>query len=170
MIQMRVLHIFDGQNYDGAWNVHKRKAVRAIIFRDGKIALVKCGKEGYYKFPGGGIESGETHMQALVRETLEETGLKIIPQSVREFGALIEKRRSMYGEEEIFEQHSYYYIACAEDGNAECCLDAYEAELDYALEFTDLHTAWKANTELGNHYESAFLAREAYIMDLLLNQ
>jgi 8-oxo-dGTP pyrophosphatase MutT (NUDIX family) len=164
---MRLLRTFDAGNYDDSWNCYKREAVRAIIFRDSKIALVKCGLEGYYKFPGGGIEPGETHMQALSRETLEETGLKIIPKSVREFGALIEKRASIYGDPQIFEQHSYYYFAEAEDGNAQCSLDAYEAELDYHPVFTDLHTAIKANETLGGNYQSAFLIREAYIMELL---
>jgi 8-oxo-dGTP pyrophosphatase MutT (NUDIX family) len=164
---MRLLHIFDAQNYDDSWDYHKREAVRAIIFKNGKIALVKCGKEGYYKFPGGGIEPGETHIQTLARETLEETGLQIIPQSVREFGALIEKRKSIHGGPEIFEQHSYYYFADVEDGNASCSLDAYEAELDYYLEFTDLNTAWEANTKLCGNFEKAFLVREAYIMELL---
>ncbi len=164
---MRLLHTFDAQNYDDSWGLYKREAVRAIIFKDNKIALVKSGLEGYYKFPGGGIEPGETHMQALARETLEETGLRIIPQSVREFGALIEKRKSIHGTPEIFEQHSYYYLADVEDGNAQCCLDAYEAELNYSLEFTDLADALKANTELCGNYESAFLIREAYIMELL---
>lgn len=166
---MKILHIFDAQNYDNAWNCFKREAVRAIIFKDNKIVLVKCGKDGYYKFPGGGIESNETHNETLVRETLEETGLNIIPQSIQSFGTLIEKRRSIYSNNEIFEQYSYYYFAEIEAESTKCCLDVYEAELDYHLEFTDLEIAWKANIDLGNNYESAFLLREAYIMELLIN-
>ena len=167
---MQILRIFDAQNYDGSWKRVKREAVRAIIFRGGLIALVKCGKEGYYKFPGGGIEPNETHAQALIRETLEETGLKIIPQSIRGFGTLIEKRRSIYGECEIFEQHSHYYFADVEAESAVCRPDVYEAELEYHLEVVDLETAWKADTDLGSSYESAFLLREAFILELLMNK
>ena len=170
MITMQILHIFDAQNYDNAWRCFKRDAVRAIIFKDDKIALVKCGKEGYYKFPGGGVETSETHTETLCRETLEETGLHIIPQSIKSFGALIEKRRSIYGDNEIFEQKSYYYYAEIEAESGQCCLDSYEAELDYHLEFTDLETARKTNIDLVKNYEGAFLLREAYIMELLINR
>ena len=31
----------------------------------------------YYKFPGGGIDDGETKIDALIRETKEDTGLTI---------------------------------------------------------------------------------------------
>ncbi len=57
---MRIIAIFDDENYDNDWEVYSREAVRGIILRDNKIALVKCGREGYYKFPGGGIEAGES--------------------------------------------------------------------------------------------------------------
>ena len=167
---MQILRIFDAQNYDISWKRVKREAVRAIIFKGDQIALVKCGKEGYYKFPGGGMEPNETHAQALVRETLEETGLKIVPQSIRGFGTLIEKRRSIYGECEIFEQHSHYYFADVEAESAVCRPDAYEAELEYHLEYAGLETAWKADVALGNNYESAFLVREAFILELLMHK
>ncbi len=166
---MHILHIFDAQNYDISWNCFRREAVRAIIFKNNKIALVKSAKEGYYKFPGGGIEPNETHIEALVRETCEETGLLIIPQTVRQLGSIIEKRRSIYDNNEIFEQHSYYYFADIGAESTQGCLDMYEAELGYHLEFIDLETAWKTNIELGNNYESAFLQREAYIIKLLID-
>lgn len=51
---------------------------------DGKVLLVHSKKYGYLKFPGGGIESGEDHVQALCREVREETGLEVIPDSSRE--------------------------------------------------------------------------------------
>lgn len=55
--------------------------ISAAIITDGPRVLmvrrrVKEGKLSW-QFPAGGIETGETPEQAAVRETLEETGLKV---------------------------------------------------------------------------------------------
>jgi 8-oxo-dGTP diphosphatase len=52
----------------------------AIIVSDGRVLMVRRRvKEGElsWQFPAGAIEAGETPEQAAVRETLEETGLKV---------------------------------------------------------------------------------------------
>ncbi len=48
--------------------------------RDGRLLLIKRGHEpgaGLWSLPGGRIEPGETHQQAVTREVLEETGLRV---------------------------------------------------------------------------------------------
>jgi 8-oxo-dGTP diphosphatase len=48
--------------------------------RDGRLLLIKRGHEpgaGLWSLPGGRIEAGETHHQAVAREVLEETGLRV---------------------------------------------------------------------------------------------
>ena len=55
-------------------------AVSAVIFRDGKVLLVRRARspaKGFYSLPGGRVEFGETLHAALTREVDEETGLKI---------------------------------------------------------------------------------------------
>jgi ADP-ribose pyrophosphatase YjhB (NUDIX family) len=55
-------------------------AVSAAIFRDEKILLVRRARSpglGFYSFPGGRVEFGESLHTALHREVDEETGLKI---------------------------------------------------------------------------------------------
>jgi ADP-ribose pyrophosphatase YjhB (NUDIX family) len=55
-------------------------AVSGAIFRDGKILLVRRARspaKGFYSFPGGRVEFGESLHQALSREVDEETGLDI---------------------------------------------------------------------------------------------
>lgn len=163
---MRTIAEFDAKNYDPRWAVVSREAVRAIIRRDGKIALVKSEKEHYYKFPGGGIEPGESHMDALAREVREETGLQIKPESVREFGSIYERRKGGMPEE-IFEQTSYYYIADITDFTGPQALDAYEAELEYRLEWADIPTAYMYNQAAENSRYSAMIARETYVLSLL---
>ena len=39
--------------------IKKRSAVRGIVHYQNKLLMV-CTKEGDYKFPGGGIEDGES--------------------------------------------------------------------------------------------------------------
>lgn len=60
----------------------KRDVVGTFIFSsDNKILLGKSRKGGVYKdawiVPGGGIEEGETKLEAVTRETLEEVGIDI---------------------------------------------------------------------------------------------
>ena len=73
--------------------------------------MVYSQKYDYYKFPGGGIETGEGHNTALIREVLEETGLKIIPDSIKEYGYVLHIQKSTYNEYEIFEQRTIIIFA-----------------------------------------------------------
>lgn len=55
-------------------------AVSAVIFRDGKVLLVRRARSpgrGFYSLPGGRVELGESLHTALHREVREETGLEI---------------------------------------------------------------------------------------------
>jgi 8-oxo-dGTP diphosphatase len=55
-------------------------AVSAVIFRDGKVLLVRRARspaKGIYSLPGGRVEFGESLHTALHREVREETGLDI---------------------------------------------------------------------------------------------
>ena len=126
---MRIIKIFDDLNYDINWPKLSRDAVRAIIIDNNKVGLVKSEKEGFYKFPGGGVEIGETHLEALVRETLEETGLKVIPSTIKAFGMIHEIRKSIFDVDKIFDQKSYYYFAQVEKDLEMQKLDDYEIEL-----------------------------------------
>ena len=57
-------------------------AVSAAIVRDGKVLVVRRARKpalGVYTLPGGGVETGETLVQAAAREVREETALAIEP-------------------------------------------------------------------------------------------
>jgi 8-oxo-dGTP diphosphatase len=59
---------------------HPQLAVSAVIFRNGRILLVRRAKSpanGFYSLPGGRVEFGESLHAALHREVDEETALKI---------------------------------------------------------------------------------------------
>ncbi|MEV0107216.1 NUDIX domain-containing protein [Nocardia sp. NPDC050799] len=53
-------------------------AVSALVQDDqGRILLIRRSDNGKYSVPGGGLEAGETVVQAVVREVREETGIEV---------------------------------------------------------------------------------------------
>jgi 8-oxo-dGTP diphosphatase len=54
-----------------------RIRVSAVLRREGRILLIRQEKPGkeYWMLPGGGVEAGETLLQALKRELAEECGI-----------------------------------------------------------------------------------------------
>lgn len=57
-------------------------AVVALIRDDEGRLLVHQRPDGTWSLPAGAIEPGETPAQAVVRETLEETGYVVVPERV----------------------------------------------------------------------------------------
>ena len=61
-------------------NNHKEKfeiCVRGVIFKNKKILVCRNKEKGYFYFPGGHVEFGESAKQALVRELNEELKISI---------------------------------------------------------------------------------------------
>ena len=56
-----------------------RHAVRLVIKNSAtqEIVIIFVRKGSYYKLPGGGVEAGEDHRVAAVREAEEETGCRV---------------------------------------------------------------------------------------------
>ena len=61
----------------------KRVSCRAVIVDEGKVVAMYREKKDrvYYTFPGGGINEGETELECVKRECLEEFGIVVEPMN-----------------------------------------------------------------------------------------
>ncbi len=165
---MRILFEMDKKDYSGCTHTFTRNSARSIIIRNGKVAMVHSLKYDYYKFPGGGIEGEENPIDAMIRETREEAGLRVVPETVKEYGIVHRIQKSDKDETECFVQDNYYYLCKAEDEPVAQDLDEYEAKESYRLEFVNPETAIKKNRNVQESpYNKLMFEREARVLELL---
>lgn len=74
----------------GGRTVH---GVHAFCFAGDQIVIVYSEGKGYWTPPGGGVESGETAEEAIVREVLEETNMRVLKQRVIGYQEVSEPHR-----------------------------------------------------------------------------
>lgn len=175
---MRELFDMIKNNYDPNGKPYIRPSVRGIIIRDGKIAMVHSIMYDYYKFPGGGMSSGEDRISTLVREVKEEAGLDVIVDSIREYGHVLRKEKGH--PEDIFVQDNYYYLCETSNTSGEQLLDDYEKDENFTLEWIDPSFVISANErfyELCLNYDddahirkSVEAIREARVMRMLVEE
>ncbi len=166
---MRLLFEMDKKDYGKCTHTFVRDSARSIIIVNNKIAMVHSLKYDYYKFPGGGIESGENPIDAMIRETREESGLVVKPETIKEYGYVHRIQKSDADETERFVQDNYYYLCEAEEGVVAQNLDEYELAETYTLEFVDPKTAIRKNRNVAQSpYNQAMFEREAKVLELLM--
>jgi 8-oxo-dGTP pyrophosphatase MutT (NUDIX family) len=90
-----------------------RRAVRAVGVRDGKVLMLRSDPAGDFKFPGGGVEEGETDEETLRREVAEECGATVgwVNAPVLE---IVETRPDAFHEDVDFQMVSVY-VPCSID-------------------------------------------------------
>lgn len=123
--------------------VFYRVAIRAIILKDKNILMVKS-NTGDYKFPGGGVERGETPEDTLRREVNEETGY-ILNEVKDKFGIIIERYQRKRMGYTLFEMSSNYYICSVYEEKGEQSLDEYEEKLGFTPIWISLDDVIKEN-------------------------
>jgi len=69
-----------------------------VLIQENKVALIERYRASlhYFIFPGGGVDEGESHEQAAIREAMEELGIEVsIKQKVADV-QLGQKSRQLY--------------------------------------------------------------------------
>lgn len=166
---MRSLFEIDTKDYDINGTTVSRPSARGIIIKDGKLAMIHSIKYGYYKFPGGGIEKNEQRESALIREVLEETGLDVIPQTIKEYGMVHRIQKGDY--EDVFIQDNYYYLCDVEDNVHEQKLDDYEKEEKFTLEYVSPKQVIDANKACASkEADQIMLERECKVIGILAQE
>ena len=163
---MKQILIMDEHNYDPNLPEIYRVAVRGIIFVNGKLLLIQS-NFGEVKFPGGGKEGDESDQDTLIRETLEETGFHVIPNSIREFGEVVEKRMSVH-EPMIWHQINRYYFCDIEEFQEECRYTENELKHGFHQVWYTLDDAIAVNEEmLSKEGKKAWNQREYNVLKML---
>lgn len=167
---MRLLFELKVDGLDPNGKIFARHSARAIIIREGKAAMVYSQKYDYYKFPGGGIEQGEDPIQAMIRETAEEAGLSVLPETVQEYGYVHRISKSDHPDADIFLQDNFYYFCQAKADIAQS-LDDYEAEEGFTPLWACPETAMEVNRyhDHGNT-DRTMLERDARVLALLMEE
>ena len=168
---MRLLFEMDKKDYGKCTHAYVRNSARTIIIVNNNIAMIHSLKYDYYKFPGGGIESGEKPIDAMIRETREESGLVVKTETIKEYGYVHRIQKSDLDETECFVQDNYYYLSEAEDCVVAQDLDEYEYTETSPLEFVDPETAIRKNRNVTQTpYNHALFEREARVLELLMTE
>lgn len=166
---MRLLFEMDKKDYGLCTHTFIRNSARSIIIRDGKVAMIHSLKYDYYKFPGGGIENGENPVEAMIRETLEEAGLVVLPETVREYGYVHRIQRGDKDATECFVQDNFYYLCDVMDQLSSQQLDDYEAQESFRLEYMDPRVVINKNRNVRNSpYNQLMFEREAHVLEILI--
>jgi|GEM_PF-295503 len=163
--EMETLVVFDRKNYNELSSRTVRESARAVVFKGDKIALVYIRKHDMYGFPGGSVEAGESLTEAVIRETCEETGLIVKPQSVKPLYAVAEIRKDLWNEN-IFEQRDCFFLCEVEAEMAMPKLSPEEASSGYQLVFATLEEAIATN-EREISEGAGFSERETYVLKRL---
>ena len=126
---------------------------------------------GYYKLPGGGIEKDESPVDAMIRETREEAGLVVRPETVQEYGFVHRIQRGGKDPDECFIQDNFYYICEAEEEMLPPKMEEYEEAAGFEPVFVEAGAAIRTNREskLDSSYHT-MLTREIRVLEMLIEE
>lgn len=164
---MKKIATIDFKDY-GKYNyIELRKASRAIIIKGNKVLLIKSFEGNYYKFPGGGRKVFETSIDALIRETMEEAGFKIIKSSIKPLGYVEEIKKLSGKNEAMFKMISEYYYCDIQDAFTGQDLDEYEKEAGFFPVLIDPKEAIKINEQHLNDLDKSWIKRENLVLKII---
>lgn len=158
----------DHKNYDANSEDESTRVTARGIIKRGDTYLFIFNKYGEYHLPGGGVESDEELIEALIREIEEETGYLIEKDSIQKWIHVVERRKGRITE--IFNMESYYFFCDVKDEMGTRKLDEFEIEEEYQTVWVTLEEAIKRDEELLKTERGPLMVRDIKIIKLLLGQ
>ncbi len=103
-----------------------------------------------------------------IRETEEEAGLVIVPESIQEFGYVHRVEKSDHMDADYFVQDNFYYLCEVQKAKTSQKLDDYEADEHFTLEWVEPDKAIVVNRTVDHGpKEQNMLEREARVLEIL---
>ena len=120
----------------------KEKSCGTICISDEKVLVIRQ-KQGFYGFPKGHVEEGETEVETAIRETKEETNIDVLVDESLRFSL-------SYIVNDTIDKEVVYFIAKPQNENIRIqeseLLDATWVDIDDVyniLTFDNLKNLWK---------------------------
>jgi len=148
-----------------------RKATRAIVMRGDEILLLYTERYHDYSLPGGGIDDGEQHECALVRELREETGAHNVT-NIRALGLYEEYRPWYKADFDIVHMESYCYYCDIDEELKEPELEQHEIQNGMTPKWMNIHEAIKHNeqTIATSEKKGMSIERETFLLKLIVKE
>lgn len=117
-------------------NVKLRNIYGFCVNKDKKVALVRDKDEARFTLPGGGVQEGETGVQALNREFMEEA--QFYPQNIKLLGSLEVVRTDQGGNIVDHQQQARFICSIDDPGDHIPEKDGWETVERIFVEIEDL--------------------------------
>lgn len=121
-----------------------RKGIYVVIFDNIKnLVVIYRGideEKGYFKFPGGGIDEGETPEQAAIREAKEELGIDIFIEKFSTVVSRFDWPRTMQKEYGFRGQEKRF------------CLAYFDSEIPLEIEHNAAEVLWVKPREIWKYF------------------
>lgn len=93
--------------------------VRAVVFHEGKVLMVKEAESGAWSCPGGYVDVNESLREAVERETFEESGWKVRAWKV---AGIFDHRKGLY-KRHLYHFHKTYVLCDLVGGEAKASFE-----------------------------------------------
>ncbi|MFP4461599.1 MAG: NUDIX hydrolase [Thermotogota bacterium] len=134
-----------------------RETVKGVVLKGEQILMIHSLQNGDYKFPGGGLEKGETPVKAMTREIKEECAAEVHDIG-KKIGTVIEYKKAREPEYDVFKMVSDYYLCQVIEKSNELNLDRYEQELGF-------HPVWVSISEAINQNKKVFESNKGNVSE-----
>lgn len=145
MTEVLVIRHDEGLPAEG--RVLERRAVKAVVLRGSEVLLLRTADTGALKFPGGGVEPGESDEEALRRELDEGCGMPLLSVG-EELGQVVQLARPEEPEYDVFRMVSRYVHCSVGEGQGLQRLDEHEQRLGLTPVWLDVTAAAAACADL----------------------